>query len=344
MLLSLASIFLVFSNILLYIHKYLFKPRYFFEFDLVDVIHAPELAGVAFVVGNGISIGVGCAVTTRGILVDRPKDLYKDYAQLAISDKSMSHLLQHPNVIEFIQHLKQTLPLFSDLLPSFCRTVSKPFTYKLFVAYDYNDPILSTRYGQQSFKYLFHNIQVSTCPKNMTMSLQLIRCSHTHQPARAQNDAMIAAYKDNMDYLYRVNDDTLLATPYWTEAFIQTLLNYDPPNVGVVGPSTNAKHYENNYILTYEFVHRTHIDIFGYYYPSLLTTWYADDWITHVYQPGRSVRLSDILIQHTELLGRRYELGEDVLPKLDQQLVKDKHTLQKWLQSRWNVTNRVTDD
>ena len=35
-------------------------------------------------------------------------------------------------------------------------------------------------------------------------------------------------------------------------------------------------------ILTHDFVHRTHVDIFGFYYPRVFTDWFADDWITGI--------------------------------------------------------------
>ena len=50
----------------------------------------------------------------------------------------------------------------------------------------------------------------------------------------------------------------------WTDAFIQTLASYNPPNVGVVGPTHNGV---NVAILTFEFTHKTHITIFGFHYP-----------------------------------------------------------------------------
>jgi len=77
-----------------------------------------------------------------------------------------------------------------------------------------------------------------------------------------------------------------MRTSGWTEKFIRTLEGYDPALVGVVGPNHSGG---NVGILTYDFVHRTHVDIFGYYYPRLFTDWWGDAWITRVYKPNRSV-------------------------------------------------------
>ena len=158
----------------------------------------------------------------------------------------------------------------------------------------------------------------------------MIQVNYTGKPARAQNDAMMEAYLDNMDYFYRVNDDTKLQTVGWTEAFIYALLTFDPPNVGVVGPNHRGG---NTVILTYEFTSKLHVEIFGFYYPKLYTDWYGgknyvglirkryyykyylylalwlycnlcisysstDEWISMVYQPNRSVKLSNVKLKH----------------------------------------------
>ena len=66
----------------------------------------------------------------------------------------------------------------------------------------------------------------------------------------------------NMEYYYRINDDTEMKTKNWTEQFIDALENFDPPNVGVVGPTHTGG---NTRILTSDFVHYTHIEIHGFY-------------------------------------------------------------------------------
>jgi hypothetical protein len=81
------------------------------------------------------------------------------------------------------------------------------------------------------------------------------------------------------DYLVRVNDDTGFLTSRWITLAAGLLQDaYDPPNVGVVGPECAAG---NTMILTHDFVHATHMEIFrGYYYPTVFRNWYLDDWIS----------------------------------------------------------------
>ena len=110
-------------------------------------------------------------------------------------------------------------------------------------------------------------------PKGILVKkVQLVQCNHRGKPAWAQNDAMMEAYIDGMDYGYRINDDTLLKRPGWTEAFINVLSSMDPPNVGVVGPTHSGG---NTNILTYDFTSSVHIDVFGFHYPKIFTDWYA---------------------------------------------------------------------
>ena len=79
-----------------------------------------------------------------------------------------------------------------------------------------------------------------------------------------------------------VNYDTLMQTANWTARFIQELAKFSPPNVGLVGPKHSGG---NTAILTYNFVHRTHIDIFKTFYPPDFTDWWADRWISDLYKP-----------------------------------------------------------
>ena len=110
----------------------------------------------------------------------------------------------------------------------------------------------------------------------------------------------------NMEYYYRINDDTEMKTKNWTEQFIDALGNFDPPNVGVVGPTHTGG---NTRILTYDSVHYTHIEIHGFYYPRRFPNWYADNWITEIYKPDRCLKISTVQLLHTKQKGIRYNKG-----------------------------------
>ena len=88
---------------------------------------------------------------------------------------------------------------------------------------------------------------------------------------------MIAAKE--CDYLYQSGDDIKFLSSGWEDIFITKLRKND--NFGVVGPWDVL--YNDGRILTQSFVHVTHLQIFGFYYPSKIDNWYVDDWITSIY-------------------------------------------------------------
>ena len=195
--------------------------------------------------------------------------------------------------------------LFRVFLPTFCQTASPGYDYRFYFAYDSGDPLFTDAGMLAAFQSTFTNEMKRLCddPRNVTSSLHMVQCNHTGKPAWAQNDAMLEAYLDHVDYYYRINDDTELQTGGWVEAFITVLNRYNPPLVGIVGPNHTGGDMT---ILTYEFVHRTHVDIFGLYYPRIFTDWLGDHWITAVYQPDRSTKVRNVTLAHTKALGRRY--------------------------------------
>ena len=165
--------------------------------------------------------------------------------------------------------IKKTFPIFKSMAPSFCKTATAGYSYHFFIAYDSQDVFFSEAKNKDLFLETLQDfIDVICVPRHIVVSIHTVICSHTHKPAWAQNDAMLEAYLYNMDYYYRINDDSVLSTPGWTEVFIKILKGYNPPNVGVVGPMHQGG---NTGILTYDFVHRSHLDMFGFYYPRAFT-------------------------------------------------------------------------
>ena len=105
--------------------------------------------------------------------------------------------------------------------------------------------------------------------------------------------------------------------------FIEELMRFNPPNVGVVGPWFRSG---NTGILTHDFVHRTHIDIFGFYYPRVFTDWFADDWITGVYSPERCRKVPGTRIKHTMEQGVRYVVHFEKAQRVGLEVCTQKET------------------
>ena len=79
-------------------------------------------------------------------------------------------------------------------------------------------------------------------------------------------------HNHSADYYYRVNDDTEMINN-WPVAFVSALRSLTPP-YGVVGPNCEQG---NTMILTHDFVHKTHLEIFEMnYYPVELVDWWMD--------------------------------------------------------------------
>ena len=219
-------------------------------------------------------------------------------------------------------NIGQKFQFFNTFLPTFCNTASLHFIYRFYLAYDRGDQVFANQRLRDAFDRQFHVTTTSgSCrDRGIVTYLSLVECDHSGKPAWAQNDAMMEAYLDHVDYFYRVNDDTRMLTGGWTEKFVSTLESYDPPRVGVVGPNHSGG---NVAILTYDFVHRTHVDIFGFYYPHLFTDWWGDGWITRVYKPNRSTKVNEVHLEHTLGMGQRYRVHYEVHKHLGHQLAHD---------------------
>jgi len=218
-------------------------------------------------------------------------------------------------------------PLFTMLLPSFCKTVSaewKQYIYHFYLAYDATDQYFSQAHNRKAFHTEFDEVIKQHCLLAIASVLHLLECAYSGRPAWAQNDAMIAAYLNGADYYYRLNDDTVMSTDNWLSEFTSVLNSYQPRNIGVVGPTHDVGNLK---ILTYDFVHRTHIEIFGFYYPRVFTDWFADDWITYVYAPQHVTKLANVSIEHRPLLGQRYIYDSAKARHLLNQIVSDRYTL-----------------
>jgi len=136
-----------------------------------------------------------------------------------------------------------------------------------------------------------------------------------NKPGPVMNFLSREAYKDGCDFLYHVNDDTELLTPLWSSKFVDALKNFTPPLLGVVGPRCRQG---NTVIITHDFVHRGHLDLFSTHYPPQLTDWYMDDWITWIYGPSHTRMLEDAEVMRHDL-SARYEIDWEsqlVLKKL----------------------------
>jgi len=144
------------------------------------------------------------------------------------------------------------------------------------------------------------------------------------------NALMRDAFKLNADYLVRVNDDTEFKTFGWIALGIAQLLEFKPPNVGVVGPTCYQGHTR---IQTHIMVHRTHLNIFDNYYPVVLNNWFVDDWISTVYGPARTSKLHLWVVHHHVEPGIHYTLSNRDSTQLEQAVAAGVLAIASYLKS-----------
>lgn len=195
------------------------------------------------------------------------------------------------------EHLLET-PLFRIFLPHFDRTKEEDkYTYKLFIGFDDDDVFYSRHLGQ---------LQAS--PKvDVTV---LTGCQH--HPVRAWNTLFAKALKEDFDYFFQIGDDVGLQTEGWTSRFISYLQSNN--NIGTVGPCEPMNYFGRKsagkaIVNETNFVHRTHYDIFGYFFYPEIRNWYCDDWITFVY--GQKYAHMDVhTLCSNEIKGTRYDITQ----------------------------------
>ena len=212
----------------------------------------------------------------------------------------------------------KTLALFLYLLPSLVRTVDCGFRYEYVLGYDEGDQFYDTTSGLQEVKSWFDMYVVKPLKENgIQMTLTLVKVKNTQKkPGPVFIEMARKAYENGATYFYRVNDDTEFLNN-WPSIYVKVLSSLTLP-YGVIGPLCN---HGNERILTHDFVHRLHMEIFEMnYYPPELSDWWMDDWISYVYGQQRTFMSKSIkVIHHTGHQGTRYQVDgshEKLLPKL----------------------------
>jgi hypothetical protein len=185
--------------------------------------------------------------------------------------------------------------LFQAALPSLARTQSQGYTYTYYIGMDDDDHFfLDARDRIPGIHVLLKGCQ--------------------HAPATAWNQLFERAIQDKHEYYFQMADDVVIETPGWTERFVAAL--QENGNRGVVGPC----HLENyhgrlargqQYCIENAFVHKTHWDRFGFFYPPEIKNWYCDDWITQVYSGTLSLMMEDILVRNLSIrtAQQRYDVS-----------------------------------
>ena len=182
------------------------------------------------------------------------------------------------------------LSLTTLCIPSIKQTVEPTFQYRVYIGTEQDD-------------YLATQVDALRAMSSNNIQITPMIVSEGGTLVKVVNAIALQAYNNGAEYLTFITDDTIFLTKNWTSFAIATLRSYRPGNIGVVGPTFKEGNTE---ILTHNMVHRSHLDIFKFYFPPVFASWYEDDWITRVYLPNRSRKLLIWEISHTLQYGMRY--------------------------------------
>ena len=191
-----------------------------------------------------------------------------------------------------------------SLLPSIYDTITpeerSKFRVELILGYDHDD----TYWQQEEHHRLSPRGWNKGQPTSYTdhepipvSFLSIHKDPNGERPNRIPfNELCRAAYDYGATYIVRINDDTEFMTKGWITVATNALSKFNPPNVGVVGPTC---HEGNQAIMTHDMVHApTHYKIFDTYYPKEFDNYYVDDWISNVYGEDRTKQLVNWEVKH----------------------------------------------
>ena len=230
------------------------------------------------------------------------------------------------------------LSLFNMLLPSLMRSVECGYRYVFVLGYDAGDFYYDSVKGMMEVnEWFIENVEKIMATNGIELKMLLVRVNNTiKKPGPVFIEMARRAFEVKADYFYRINDDTELITK-WPSLFVNAIGSIQG-KIGVVGPICKQG---NQQILTHDFVHRTHMEIFEMnYYPPELVDWWMDDWISFVYGKSRSLRVSSVVVlHHTGAHGRRYAVDQTNSAKLAGLVEDGRLKIRNWL-----IANSADDD
>jgi hypothetical protein len=156
--------------------------------------------------------------------------------------------------------------LLYQMITSFKQTTNEKIECKFFIGVDFDDLFFS---GEENINF-FKN-------QNVSIDFFQLTCEKGHV-TKMWNILANKAYNEGYDYLYACGDDCIFNKLGWLSICINNLTLNN--NIGLTGPLTTNG---NTNILTQCFVHKTHFEIFGFFYPEEIKNWYCDDWINNIY-------------------------------------------------------------
>ena len=216
--------------------------------------------------------------------------------------------------------------LLTRSLPSLLLHTEDGFEYRFYVGYDTDDGFYNHEEIQRKITEWFRK------ELRWGQSAALLPfANELHKPGPIFNFLSSSAAADGAEYIYRINDDTRTTAPF-AAAMVGALEHMTPPQLGVAGPDCRQGNRE---ILTHDFVHRSHLAVFGLHYPPTLPDWWMDDWVSLVYPPNNTARVAAATVEHFSA-APRYAVDRRNLLRLRIELAGARAALREHVTTRWS--------
>ena len=204
------------------------------------------------------------------INLKKGKETFDNKNTIAFIIPTTSNKRDYKNILE--------TDFFNILLGSIRKThLDSNYNYIFYLGYDHDDKFFNSNDIQLKNEFKKLNLPNS--------NIQTVKIYNKKGKLGEIWSELAEIASKECDYIYQLGDDIEILTSGWEETFIRKLKENN--NIGVVGPLDR----NNKTILTQSFVHKTHLDIFGKYYPKEIKNWHIDDWITKVYETNLSNKI-----------------------------------------------------
>mmetsp|Transcript_8243 Transcript_8243/g.11352 ORF Transcript_8243/g.11352 Transcript_8243/m.11352 type:complete len:362 (-) Transcript_8243:625-1710(-) len=237
-------------------------------------------------------------------------------------------------------------PFWKIFLPSLLNQTQFPnynFSLHLVIGFDAGDKLFDidgiiTLFTGHFYQYIIdfyeREKKQSTPDLQHLPTLQMLRLEMPRgQPSQGVVKIMQHGYDQGIEYFFQANDDTELITPNWEHLLTWTLKDsLLVPNFGVTGP-IDMRLRNSLQTMTHAFVHRTHLDIFGWFFPPAFKNWYSDDWIGTVYGVRYSARFNDVRVNH-HFWKERYGIDRSAVNILRSEINSGRNLILNWLNKK----------
>jgi hypothetical protein len=214
--------------------------------------------------------------------------------------------------------------LYTTLIPSLKRTINpqevQQYSIEVYIAHDSTDLFFIKSVNREAI--------ATIC--NFTVTF--ISVEKRVRNKIPFNAIARVAHDLGSDFFVRINDDSEFITSAWISKGVMALKGLNPNFLGVVGPYCPDG---NTKILTHDMVHRTHLDIFGEYYPDIFDNFFVDDWISSVYGTNRTVRIASWVVRHhIKRHGTRYKVRKRKFFYLNSSITQGREKINSYLSLR----------